>query len=128
MVSPNYLQSQDLRYLDRKRHQEDQEKILRREKLLDEEIERRKEIRLENLRKDVRSKYNVKSVLERPSSDEGSIGEMIRRDYSSCKFVNHFENNNELAAKEVDEGSIGEMIDDVLKEIILGNCCDTASE
>ena len=70
MVSPSYLHSQDLRYLDRKRHQEDQEKILRREKLLDEEIERRKEIRLENLRKDVRSKYNVKSVLERPSSDE----------------------------------------------------------
>ena len=96
MVSPNYLQSQDLRYLDRKRHQEDQEKILRREKLLDEEIERRKEFRLENLRKDVRSsRYDVKSVLERPSSDEGSIGEMI---------------------------------DDVLKEIILGNCCDTASE
>ena len=94
MVSPNYLHSQDLGYLDRKRHQADQVKILMREKLLDEEIERRKEVRLENLRKDVRSRYDVKSVLERPSSDEGSIGEMI---------------------------------DDVLKEIILGNCCDTAS-
>ena len=94
MVSPNYLHTQDLRYLDRKRHQEDQVKIIRREKILDEEIERRKEVRLENLRKDVRSRYDVKSVLERQSSDEGSIGEMI---------------------------------DDVLKEIILGNCCDTAS-
>ena len=69
-------------------------KIIRREKILDEEIERRKEVRLENLRKDVRSRYEVKSVLERQKSDEGSIGEMI---------------------------------DDVLKEIILGNCCDTAS-
>ena len=94
MVSPNYLHSEDLRYLDRKMHQEDQVKIIRREKILDEEIERRKEVRLENLRKDVRSRYDVKSVLERQSSDEGSIGEMI---------------------------------DDVLKEIILGNCCDTAS-
>ena len=72
-------------------------KILMREKFLDEEIERRKEVRLENLRKDVRSRYDVKSVLKRPSWDQGSR-------------------------------IIGEMIDDVLKEIILGNCCDTASK